>query len=41
MILRVFERERIVTRFEDVAMMSETIQSSGRHSGIAKDLHPF
>ena len=31
----------IVTGFEDVAVMGETIQEGGGHLGITKDLNPF
>ena len=31
----------IVAGFEDVAVMGETVQESGGHLGIAKDLDPL
>jgi len=40
-IFTVFEPERIVAYFKDVAMVRETVKQSRGHFGIAEDLHPF
>ena len=37
----VFEAEAVIAGFENVAMMREAIEESGRHLGIAKDAGPF
>jgi hypothetical protein len=37
----VFETEAIVSSFEDVAAMSETVEQRRRHFGIAEHVCPF
>lgn len=39
--IAVLETVGIVTGFEDVAVMGETVQEGGGHLGITKDLNPF
>ena len=36
-----FEAPAVVSSFNDIAVVSEAIEQSGRHLGVRKDARPF
>jgi len=36
-----FEAPAVVSSFDDIAVVSEAIEQSGRHLGVCKDARPF
>ncbi len=41
MLLTLFEAERTVSGFQDIAVVGDAIQQGRGHLGIAKNRHPF
>jgi hypothetical protein len=40
-IIAAFEAPAVVASFDDVAVVGQAIEQSGRHLGVAEDARPF